>query len=232
MARLDARRAASAGFVALAAAACRAGAAASSAPEAGPATPPSPPGASDAPAPGGGSAEERSVEALAAAMAAGDETSERLTRRALARIAAVDRAGPTLRSVLAVNPDALAQARALDAERRAGRLRGPLHGVPVVVKDNIETADRMPTTAGSLALAGNVTRARRARRGTPARGGRGRPGQGQPVGVVQHALGRRRERVERGGRADAQPVPPRPDRLRVERRQRGRRRGRHRRPRR
>ena len=158
MARFDARRVAPVASLALAAAACRAGAAASPPPEAGPATPPSPPGASGAPAPGGGSAEERSVEALAAAMAAGDETSERLTRRALARIAAVDRAGPTLRSVLAVNPDALAQARALDAERRAGRLRGPLHGVPVVVKDNIETADRMPTTAGSLALAGNVTR--------------------------------------------------------------------------
>ena len=99
---------------------------------------------------------ERSVAALAADMAAGRTTSEQLTRGYLERIARFDRAGPTLRSVIALNPDALAQARALDAERRAGHLRGPLHGVPVLIKDNIETADRMATTAGSLALADNL----------------------------------------------------------------------------
>jgi amidase len=69
----------------------------------------------------------------------------------------VDRPGdgrPGLRSVVEVNPDALAEARRLDAERRAGRVRGPLHGVPVLLKDNIDTADRMQTTAGSLALVG------------------------------------------------------------------------------
>lgn len=102
--------------------------------------------------------EEVSIDALQAAMAAGRTTSVAATRAYLDRIARMDRRGPSLRSVVAINPDALAQARALDAERRAGRLRGPLHGVPVLIKDNIETADRVATTAGSLALAANVTR--------------------------------------------------------------------------
>lgn len=102
--------------------------------------------------------EERSIDELQAAMAAGRATSADLTRAYLDRIARIDRRGPTLRSVIAVNPDAVAQARALDAERRAGRIRGPLHGVPILIKDNIETADRMPTTAGSLALKDNLTR--------------------------------------------------------------------------
>ena len=92
--------------------------------------------------------------ALQARMAAGRLSALGLTRACLRRIAAIDHAGPQLRSVVEVNPDALAQARALDAERRAGRLRGPLHGLTVLIKDNIATADRMATTAGSLALAG------------------------------------------------------------------------------
>jgi len=90
-------------------------------------------------------------------MTAGSTTSEALTRAYLARIAAMDRAGPDLRSVIAVNPQAIADAQALDAERSAGHVRGPLHGVPVVIKDNIELAGPLPTTAGSLALAANVT---------------------------------------------------------------------------
>src|SRR5262249_40063340 len=64
------------------------------------------------------------------------------------------RAGPELRSVLEINPDATSIADALDAERKAGRIRGLLHGIPILIKDNIATADRMMTTAGSLALAG------------------------------------------------------------------------------
>jgi amidase len=70
----------------------------------------------------------------------------------LERIRRLDQAGPTFRSVIAVNPQALDAARALDAERRSGRSRGPLHGIPVLIKDNIETRDPLPTTAGSLAL--------------------------------------------------------------------------------
>ncbi len=78
-------------------------------------------------------------------------------RAALARIEAVDRAGPRLNSILTVNPQALEEARASDARRRAGRSLGPLDGVVVVLKDNIEAAGPMATTAGSLALAANVT---------------------------------------------------------------------------
>ena len=102
--------------------------------------------------------EERGIDDLQTLMTAGKASSADLVAAYLKRIAAMDRSGPSLRSVIAVNPDALAQARALDAERKAGRVRGPLHGIPVLIKDNIETADNMPTTAGSLALAANLTR--------------------------------------------------------------------------
>lgn len=101
--------------------------------------------------------EERSIAELQADMTAGRTTSEAIVRAYLDRIARIDRAGPTLRSVIAVSPDAVEQARRLDAERAAGRTRGPLHGIPVLVKDNIETRE-LPTTAGSLALIANDTR--------------------------------------------------------------------------
>ena len=91
---------------------------------------------------------------LQAAMASGATTALGITRAYLERIATLDASGPTLRAVLETNPDAEAIARALDDERRAGHLRGPLHGIPVLLKDNIDTADRTMTTAGSLALAG------------------------------------------------------------------------------
>jgi amidase len=81
-------------------------------------------------------------------------TSTTLVLAYLERIRRLDQAGPTYRSVIAVNPQALDAARALDAERRSGKPRGPLHGIPVLIKDNIETLDPLPTTAGSLALAG------------------------------------------------------------------------------
>jgi amidase len=100
---------------------------------------------------------EQPIVELQEAMAAGHLTAEALVTCSLERIAALDRAGPRLASVIALNPNAAAQARALDAERRAGRVRGPLHGIPVLLKDNIETADPVATTAGSLALANNVT---------------------------------------------------------------------------
>jgi len=100
---------------------------------------------------------EKSVTELQADMAAGRVTSEQLVRAYLARIEAIDRSGPTLRSVIALNPHALDDARRLDAERKAGHVRGAMHGVPVLVKDNIETDDGTATTAGSLALADNVT---------------------------------------------------------------------------
>jgi amidase len=97
----------------------------------------------------------RSLADLSHDLAAGKVTSEQLVIAYLARIAAVDVSGPALHAVIALNPQALADARALDAERHAKGARGPLHGVPILVKDNIETADPMPTTAGSLALQDN-----------------------------------------------------------------------------
>ncbi|HET9249724.1 MAG TPA: amidase [Actinomycetota bacterium] len=97
--------------------------------------------------------DEETIADLQAAMASRSLTSRALTETYLARIEAVD---ATLRSVLETNPDALEIADALDAERRSGRVRGPLHGIPVLVKDNLDTADRMKTTAGSFAL-GEVT---------------------------------------------------------------------------
>jgi amidase len=81
-------------------------------------------------------------------------TAERLTELYLARIEAIDRSGPALRSIIELNPDALAIARARDAEFRTKGARTPLHGMPVIIKDNIDTGDSMQTTAGSLALAG------------------------------------------------------------------------------
>jgi amidase len=81
-------------------------------------------------------------------------SARRLTEMYLERIEKIDRGGPALNSVIELNPEAVAIAEALDREREAGRVRGPLHGVPVLIKDNIATADRMETTAGSLALVG------------------------------------------------------------------------------
>jgi amidase len=97
---------------------------------------------------------EASIPELQKAMASGKTTSKALTRLYLARIKSIDKGGPRLNAVIAVNPEALAIAEALDRERRQGKVRGPLHGIPILVKDNIATGDRMATTAGSLALKG------------------------------------------------------------------------------
>ncbi|MEX1249967.1 MAG: amidase [Hyphomonas sp.] len=98
-----------------------------------------------------------SLPEIAAALASGEVTSVELTNAYLGRIAAIDRAGPRLQSILFVNPDALAQAGASDARRAAGAPLGPLDGVAILLKDNIETLDPMATTAGSLALKDNIT---------------------------------------------------------------------------
>ena len=98
--------------------------------------------------------EEISIADLQAAMTAGRLDAETLVQMYLTRIQAIDRSGPTLRSVQEINPDAIAIARSLDEERRAKRVRGPLHGIPILLKDNVATADKMETTAGALALVG------------------------------------------------------------------------------
>lgn len=102
----------------------------------------------------GASVAEKSVDDLQAMLASGKWTSAQLTRAYLDRIEAIDRNGPTLRSVIAVASNALEQARASDARRKAGKLLGPLDGIPVLIKDNIDIKE-LPTTAGSLALAEN-----------------------------------------------------------------------------
>lgn len=94
---------------------------------------------------------------IAAGIAAGDVSSQQLVRAYTARIHSVDWSGPTLRSVLFLNPDALKDAARLDAMLADGKRAGPLHGVPILLKDNIESKDPIPTTAGALALKDNVT---------------------------------------------------------------------------
>lgn len=112
-----------------------------------------------APGDGGGGAAfdvmERSITELAAALDAGEVTSRELVAGYLARIDAYDRRGPMLNAMVVLNPNAADEADRLDAERAAGRVRGPLHGIPVVVKDNYDTGD-MPTSAGAVALATSV----------------------------------------------------------------------------
>jgi amidase len=100
--------------------------------------------------------EEATIADLQAAMKSGRETAVSLAKKYLRRIADLDKRGPAVNAVIELNPDALAIARALDRERKANGPRGPLHGVPVMLKDNINTHDRMTTTAGSLALLGSI----------------------------------------------------------------------------
>lgn len=95
---------------------------------------------------------EVSISELQETMASGELTAERICKKYLDRIQEVD---PSLKSVIELNPDALDIARALDEERKSGKIKGPLHGIPIMIKDNIDTGDQMMTTAGSLALSGH-----------------------------------------------------------------------------
>ncbi len=99
---------------------------------------------------------EITVDELQQKMQQGELTSRAITKKYLHRIAALDKKGPAINAVIEINPDAMAIAEAMDQERKAGKIRGPLHGIPVLIKDNIDTADRMMTTAGALALEGNI----------------------------------------------------------------------------
>jgi amidase len=98
---------------------------------------------------------EVSITDLQARMQSGKSTARTICQQYLARIAEINTKGPAINAVIELNPDALAQADTLDKERKAGKLRGPMHGIPVLIKDNIDTGDKMQTTAGALALAGN-----------------------------------------------------------------------------
>jgi amidase len=99
--------------------------------------------------------EEWTISEIQAKMAIGELNSQQLTHFYLDRIETLDRKGPRLNSIIELNPEALSISEKLDDERKLGRLRGPLHGIPIVIKDNIDTCDQMSTTAGSLALVGS-----------------------------------------------------------------------------
>lgn len=101
--------------------------------------------------------EHLSLAELADAIANDQYSSEAIVTAYLLRIAEIDDSGPALNAVIATFPDAIEQARAADAERKAGRYRGPMHGIPILIKDNIEAKGALPTTAGSLALKDNIT---------------------------------------------------------------------------
>jgi amidase len=98
--------------------------------------------------------EEKPIAEFQEGMRSGKHTARSITESYLARIEEVDKQGVALHSVIELNPDAVSIAEELDKERQAGRVRGPLHGIPILIKDNIDTGDRMLTTAGSLALVG------------------------------------------------------------------------------
>src|SRR5512133_3484524 len=101
---------------------------------------------------------ELTINELQEKVKSGKLTYVTLTQLYLTRIHAIDKSGSRLNAIIELNPDALSIAGMMDAERNQGKWRGPLHGIPVLIKDNIDTADKMQTTAGSLALAGNVAK--------------------------------------------------------------------------
>jgi amidase len=107
------------------------------------------------PAVAGFELDELGIADLQSGMKTGKYTARQITQLFLAKIRQIDQQGPKLNSVIQINPDAEALADAADRERKAGHVRGPLHGIPVLIKDNIDTADRQETTAGSLALLGS-----------------------------------------------------------------------------
>jgi len=102
---------------------------------------------------------EENITSLQEKMSSGKYSSEQITKLYLDRIDSIDKKGPLLNAVIEINPDALSIARALDSERKGGKIRGPLHGIPILIKDNINTGDKMQTTAGALAMQGHVAAA-------------------------------------------------------------------------
>jgi amidase len=99
---------------------------------------------------------EITIDELQQKMKSGEMTSRSITEMYLSRISTIDKTGPSINSVIELNPDAIAIAEAMDTERKSGKVRGPLHGIPVLIKDNIDTADKMMNTAGSIAMEGNL----------------------------------------------------------------------------
>ena len=168
------------------------------------------------PAPEAFDLEDATIADLLRDQQSGRRTARRIAEQYLSRIQTLDRNGPSLNSVIELNPDALAIADALDAERQASGLRGPLHGVPVLIKDNIDTADRMSTTAGIARARGLDRRPRRLHRRAPAgrRGSHSR--QDEPERMGELSIDAFDERLERTRRSGAQSVRARSQSLRIE----------------
>ncbi|WP_396173622.1 amidase [Flavobacterium sp.] len=100
--------------------------------------------------------DEQTISDLGQKLSAGKYTSEELVNLYLKRIESIDTNGTQLNAIIEINPEAVSIAKQMDDERKNGKIRGPLHGIPIVIKDNIDTADKMQTTAGSLAMIGNI----------------------------------------------------------------------------
>ena len=138
-------------------------------------------------------------------MKSGKFTSQSLVEKYSVRIADVDKSGPAINAVIEMNPDALGIAEALDQERKAKGPRGPLHGIPVLIKDNIATADRMMTTAGSLALVGSKPPKDSVVAQQFASGGRSHFGQDESERMGEYPFEPFDQRMERQGRATKNP---------------------------
>lgn len=100
--------------------------------------------------------DEETISSLREKLSSSTYSSEQLVRMYLERIESIDENGVKLNAVIEINPDAIALAKIMDSEMKSGKSRGPLHGIPILIKDNIDTGDKMQTTAGSLALVGNI----------------------------------------------------------------------------
>ena len=159
---------------------------------------------------------ELSITDIAAQMKHGELTSHALVQQYLDRIAKIDKSGPAINAIIELNPDALAIADAMDAERKRGKLRGPLHGVPVLIKDNIDTADKMHTSAGSLALANSIAVERFRRRRAVAQSRRRHPRQNQSQRVGEFPFDPIEQRLERTRRSDQKSVRARSQCVRIE----------------
>ena len=160
--------------------------------------------------------DEATISDLQEAMKSGKLTSRSITEKYLARIDQIDKQGPAINAIIELNPDALSIADAMDRERKEKGPRGPLHGIPILIKDNIDTADKMMTTAGSLALVGSTCAEGFDRCAETARCGRGDSGEDESQRVGEYSFESFDERLERARRADEESVCARSQSVRVE----------------
>ena len=149
---------------------------------------------------------ELTIQEIQTRMRSGELNAVSLAESYLERIEMIDKAGPSLNAVIELNPDALTLAEALDKELGTIGPRGPLHGVPILIKDNLDTADQMTTTAGSLALQGNMAAQELYCGGQIAKSRRHHPGQDEPERVGQLPIVTIHQRLVQPRRSDPQPL--------------------------